>query len=449
MLCYLMNMGEAYIMKRQAIEKLYEWKNSAGRKPLIIRGARQVGKTWLMKEFGRLAFKNIVYINFDSNSDIAQLFAGNLDIPRLISGLEIFSRNKIVPQETLLIFDEVQEAPRALTSLKYFCEEAPEYAIVAAGSLLGVAMHQGTSFPVGKVNFLNLYPMSFTEFLNATGNEQLTELLQKGDWQLITGLKDRFIDLLRLYYYIGGMPEAVQCYLDEKDVFKVREVQKRILDAYEQDFSKHAPANVVARIRMVWQSIPSQLAKENRNFVYGSLRKGARAKDFELAIQWLKDCGLIDQVIRLVKPAIPLPAYADSGFKMFLLDVGLLGAMSGLDAQSLLKGNELFSEFKGALTEQYVAQQLRSESGLTPFYWSAERATAEVDFLFQQGMELYPLEVKAEENLKAKSLKVYFDKFQPRLAIRSSMSDYRREDWLLNLPLYGLSRLIQECQTSQ
>lgn len=436
-------------MKRQAIEKLYEWKNSAGRKPLIIRGARQVGKTWLMKEFGRLAFKNIVYINFDSNSDIAQLFAGNLDIPRLISGLEIFSRNKIVPQETLLIFDEVQEAPRALTSLKYFCEEAPEYAIVAAGSLLGVAMHLGTSFPVGKVNFLDLYPMSFTEFLNATGNEQLTELLQKGDWQLITGLKDRFIDLLRLYYYIGGMPEAVQCYLDEKDVFKVREVQKRILDAYEQDFSKHAPANVVARIRMVWQSIPSQLAKENRNFVYGSLRKGARAKDFELAIQWLKDCGLIDQVIRLAKPAIPLPAYADSGFKMFLLDVGLLGAMSGLDAQSLLKGNELFSEFKGALTEQYVAQQLRSESGLTPFYWSAERATAEVDFLFQQGMELYPLEVKAEENLKAKSLKVYFDKFQPRLAIRSSMSDYRREDWLLNLPLYGLSRLIQECQTLQ
>lgn len=436
-------------MKRQAIEKLYEWKNSAGRKPLIIRGARQVGKTWLMKEFGRLAFKNIVYINFDSNSDIAQLFAGNLDIPRLISGLEIFSRSKIVPQETLLIFDEVQEAPRALTSLKYFCEEAPEYAIVAAGSLLGVAMHQGTSFPVGKVNFLDLYPMSFTEFLNATGNEQLTELLQKGDWQLITGLKDRFIDLLRLYYYIGGMPEAVQCYLDEKDVFKVREVQKRILDAYEQDFSKHAPANVVARIRMVWQSIPSQLAKENRNFVYGSLRKGARAKDFELAIQWLKDCGLIDQVIRLAKPAIPLPAYADNGFKMFLLDVGLLGAMSGLDAQSLLKGNELFSEFKGALTEQYVAQQLRSESGLTPFYWSAERATAEVDFLFQQGMELYPLEVKAEENLKAKSLKVYFDKFQPRLVIRSSMSDYRREDWLLNLPLYGLSRLIQECQTSQ
>ena len=436
-------------MKRQAIEKLYEWKNSAGRKPLIIRGARQVGKTWLMKEFGRLAFKNIVYINFDSNSDIAQLFAGNLDIPRLISGLEIFSRNKIVPQETLLIFDEVQEAPRALTSLKYFCEEAPEYAIVAAGSLLGVAMHQGTSFPVGKVNFLDLYPMSFTEFLNATGNEQLTELLQKGDWQLITGLKDRFIDLLRLYYYIGGMPEAVQCYLDEKDVFKVREVQKRILDAYEQDFSKHAPANVVARIRMVWQSIPSQLARENRNFVYGSLRKGARAKDFELAIQWLKDCGLIGQVIRLVKSAIPLPAYADNGFKMFLLDVGLLGAMSGLDAQSLLKGNELFSEFKGALTEQYVAQQLRSESELTPFYWSAERATSEVDFLFQQGMELYPLEVKAEENLKAKSLKVYFDRFQPRLAIRSSMSDYRREDWLLNLPLYGLSRLIQECQTSQ
>ena len=433
-------------MNRQAIEQLCEWKNSNRRKPLIIRGARQVGKTWLMKEFGRQEFKNVVYVNFDSNQDIARLFSGDLDISRLLSGLEIFSKSKITPQNTLLIFDEVQEAPRALTSLKYFCEEAPEYAIVSAGSLLGVAMHQGTSFPVGKVDFLDLYPMSFTEFLNATGDEQLVELLQKSDWQLITALRDRFIEQLRLYYYIGGMPEAVQSYLDERDVFKVREIQKRILDAYEQDFSKHAPANVVARIRMVWQSIPSQLAKENRDFVYGSLRKGARAKDFELAIQWLKDCGLVDQVIRLSKPALPLPAYADNGFKMFLLDVGLLGAMSGLDAQTLLKGNELFSEFKGALTEQYVAQQLRSELGLSPFYWSAERATAEVDFLFQQGMNIYPLEVKAEENLKAKSLKVYFDKYQPKLAIRSSMSDYRQERWLLNLPLYAISRLVSECQ---
>lgn len=436
-------------MYRIAIEKLLKWKQSKRRKPLIIEGARQVGKTWLMKEFGRQSYADTVYINFDSNSRMAELFASDLDTDRLIMGLELYVGHKIDPNNSLLIFDEVQEVPRALASLKYFYENAPQYHIVCAGSLLGIALHQGTSFPVGKVDFLKLYPLSFKEFLMATGKEQFAALLDKQDFQMITSFKQTYIDALKHYFFVGGMPEAVQSFTENKDFNEVRDIQKRILAAYEQDFSKHAPANVVARIRMVWQSIPSQLARENRNFIYGSLRKGARAKDFELAIQWLKDCGLIDQVIRLAKPAIPLPAYADNGFKMFLLDVGLLGAMSGLDAQSLLKGNELFSEFKGALTEQYVAQQLRSESGLTPFYWSAERATAEVDFLFQQGMELYPLEVKAEENLKAKSLKVYFDKFQPRLAIRSSMSDYRREDWLLNLPLYGLSRLIQECQTLQ
>ncbi len=434
-------------MKRQALDKLLEWKDSPKRKPLIIRGARQVGKTWLMKEFGRIAFKNVVYVNFDSNNDITRLFDGDLDISRIITGLQIFSKSKITPQETLLIFDEIQEAPRALTSLKYFCEEAPEYAIVAAGSLLGVALHTGTSFPVGKVSFLDLYPLSFTEFLNASDHEQLAELLKNGDWQLITSLKDKFIELLRLYYYIGGMPAAVQTYLDEQDVYAVREVQQQILDAYEQDFSKHAPVTTVARIRMVWQSIPSQLAKENRRFVYGSLRKGARAKDFELAIQWLRDCGLVHQVIRLSKPAIPLPAYADEGFKMFLLDVGLLGAMSQLDAQTILRGNALFSEFKGALTEQYVSQQLIAESDLTPYYWSSERSTAEVDFVFQQGMTIYPLEVKAEENLKAKSLKVYAETFQPPLSIRTSMSDYRKESWMVNLPLYGISRLAAECQS--
>ena len=384
-------------MKRTAIAQLRAWKVSPNRKPLVIRGARQVGKTWLMKEFGKTEFKNFVYINFDSNPDMANLFEGSLQIPRLIAGLQIYSGQKITT-DTLLIFDEIQEVPRALSCLKYFCEDAPEYAVIAAGSLLGVAMHKGTSFPVGKVNFMDLYPLNFSEFLNATGNENLLDLLRSGDWQLITTFKNKYIELLRYYYFIGGMPEAVQTFIDENDLNAVRKVQQNILTAYEQDFSKHAPPETVPRIRMVWQSIPSQLAKENRRFVYGALRKGARAKDFELAIQWLKDCGLVQQVIRLSKPSLPLPAYADEGFKMFLSDVGLLGAMSGLDARTLLQGNAFFSEFKGALTEQYVAQELRSELNLTPCYWSAEQATAEVDFVFQYNSDIYPVEVKAEEN---------------------------------------------------
>ena len=432
-------------MKRFAISQLTAWKNSANRKPLVIRGARQVGKTWLMKEFGKTEFKNFVYINFDSNPDMANLFEGSLQISRLIAGLQIYSGQKITT-DTLLIFDEIQEVPRALSSLKYFCEEAPEYAVISAGSLLGVAMHKGTSFPVGKVDFMDLYPLSFTEFLNATGNENLVDLLKSGDWQLITSFKNKYIELLRYYYFIGGMPEAVQTFIDENDFNAVRKVQQNILTAYEQDFSKHVPHETVPRIRMVWQSIPSQLAKENRRFVYGALRKGARAKDFELAIQWLKDCGLISQVIRLSKPSLPLPAYADEGFKMFLSDVGLLGAMSGLDAGTLLHGNAFFNEFKGALTEQYVAQELRCSLGLTPCYWSAEHATAEVDFVFQYKSCIYPVEVKAEENLKAKSLKVYSDKYTPAISIRTSMSDYRNEDWLLNLPLYGISQILVECE---
>ena len=432
-------------MKRFAISQLTAWKNLANRKPLVIRGARQVGKTWLMKEFGKQAFKNFVYINFDSNPDMANLFEGSLQISRLIAGLQIYSGQKITT-DTLLIFDEIQEVPRALSSLKYFCEEAPEYAVISAGSLLGVAMHKGTSFPVGKVDFLDLFPLSFTEFLNATGNENLVDLLESGDWQLITSFKNKYIELLRYYYFIGGMPEAVQTFIDENDFNAVRKVQQNILTAYEQDFSKHAPVETVPRIRMVWQSIPSQLAKENRRFVYGALRKGARAKDFELAIQWLKDCGLISQVIRLSKPSLPLPAYADEGFKMFLSDVGLLGAMSGLDVGTLLHGNAFFNEFKGALTEQYVAQELRCSLGLTPCYWSAEHATAEVDFVFQYKSGIYPVEVKAEENLKAKSLKVYSDKYTPAISIRTSMSDYRNEEWLLNLPLYGISQILAECE---
>lgn len=429
-------------MRRALMEKLKEWKVSANRKPLIIRGARQVGKTWLMKEFGKSEFQETVYLNFDGNRELVRLFEDNLDVRRIVAGLEIFSGKRIEAEKTLLIFDEIQEAPRALTALKYLYEEMPEIPIISAGSLLGVALHQGTGFPVGKVAFLDLYPMSFTEFLNASGHGNLAELLEKQDWNLISVFRESFIEQLRLYYFIGGMPEAVETFLAEKLPQAVRVVQTHILEAYEQDFSKHAPPETVARIRMVWQQIPSQLAKENRRFVYGALRKGARAKDFELAIQWLRDCGLIYQVPRISKPALPLSAYPDEGFKMFLLDVGLLGAMSGLDPRILLEGSRLFSEFKGALTEQYVQQQLRSECGISPYYWSAEHASAEVDFIFQHGMNLIPLEVKAEENLKTKSLRSYCDKYAPPVAIRTSMSDYRKEPWLTNLPLYAVSRIV-------
>lgn len=433
-------------MKRYAMHELERWQNDPHRKPLIIRGARQVGKTWLMKEFGKLAFKSTAYINFDNNERMRLLFEGDFDIPRLISALQIECGCQIEQGNTLILFDEVQEVPRALTSLKYFCENAPEYAVVAAGSLLGVAMHHGSSFPVGKVAFLDLHPMSFTEFLDATGNKSLSELLKKQDWSLITPFKSKYIELLRNYYFIGGMPEAVQSFIEEHDYLKVREIQSRLLDAYEQDFSKHAPPETVPRIRMLWNSIPAQLAKENRKFIYGMLREGSRAKDFELALQWLIDCGLVYQVNRITKPAMPVDAYRDNAFKLFMLDVGLLAAKSGLDIKSLLDGSRIFTEFKGSLTEQYVQQQLRAESGINPFYWSAELGSAEIDFVFQSGMNIIPVEVKAEENLQAKSLKAYCAKFSPKVAIRASMSDYRKESWLTNLPLYAISQIEQECE---
>ena len=433
-------------MKRYAMHEPERWQNDPHRKPLIIRGARQVGKTWLMKEFGKLAFKSTAYINFDNNERMRLLFEGDFDIPRLIAALQIECGCQIERGNTLILFDEVQEVPRALASLKYFYENAPEYAIVAAGSLLGVAMHHGSSFPVGKVAFLDLHPMSFTEFLDATGNKSLSELLKKQDWTLITPFKSKYIDLLRNYYFIGGMPEAVQSFIEEHDYLKVSEIQSRLLDAYEQDFSKHAPPEIVPRIRMLWNSIPAQLAKENRKFIYGMLREGSRAKDFELALQWLIDCGLVYQVNRITKPAMPIDAYRDNAFKLFMLDVGLLAAKSGLDIKSLLDGSRIFTEFKGSLTEQYVQQQLRAESGINPLYWSAELGSAEIDFVFQSGMNIIPVEVKAEENLQAKSLKTYCARFSPKAAIRASMSDYRKESWLTNLPLYAISQIKQECE---
>lgn len=426
-------------MYRCAIEQLRTWKSKKRRKPLIIRGARQVGKTWLMREFGDSEYTSAVYINFDNNERMKTLFEGSLEVDRLIIGLELYAGRKIDPENTLLIFDEVQEVPRALTSLKYFNEDAPQYQIVCAGSLLGVALHQGTSFPVGKVEFLDLYPLSFFEFMMAMGKERYVELLRKSDFDMATAFKQDYIDLLKHYYYVGGMPEAVQTFADNRDFNEVREIQRRILEAYEQDFSKHAPNEAVPRIRMLWNSIPAQLAKENKKFIYGLIKEGARAKEYELAMLWLTDCGLVHKVHRVTTPSLPLKAYEDlKAFKLFLVDVGLLSCMVGLRQDVLLDGNELFKEFKGALTEQYVLQQLKTIKGLNVYYWTAERGTAEVDFVIDNGSDVIPVEVKAEVNLQAKSLKVYRDKFQPKLSIRTSMADYKKEDWLLNMPLWSV-----------
>lgn len=429
-------------MYRVAIEKLYKWKNSQRRKPLIIEGARQVGKTWIMKEFGRLAYKDTVYINFDSNSKMSELFSYDLDTNRLMMGIELYIGHKIDPENSLLIFDEVQEVPRALTSLKYFYENAPQYHIICAGSLLGIALHQGTSFPVGKVDFLKLYPLSFKEFLMANGKEQFASLLESQDFQMITSFKQTYIDALKQYYFVGGMPEAVQSFVENQDYNEVREIQKRILAAYEQDFSKHAPHEIVPRLRMVWNSIPSQLAKENKKFIYGLVREGARAKDYEIAIMWLSDCGLIHKISRVNSAGIPLKAYEDlRAFKLFLVDVGLLGCMVGLSSRTLLEGNALFVEFKGALTEQYVCQQLKTIDDMSIYYYTNDRGSCEIDFIVDTGVLIVPLEVKAEVNLRAKSLKTYQEKFKPKLSIRSSMTDYKQDDWLINLPLYAIEEI--------
>lgn len=429
-------------MYRIALEKLYKWKKSKRRKPLIIEGARQVGKTWLMKEFGSQAYTDTVYINFDSNARMAELFSSDLNTERLIMGIELYAGKKIVPEQTLLIFDEVQEVPRALSSLKYFYENAPQYHIICAGSLLGIALHEGTSFPVGKVDFLNLYPLSFREFLTATAGEQFAELLDKQDYQMIAAFRQTYIGALKQYYFVGGMPEAVQSFAEDKDFNEVREIQKRILTAYEQDFSKHAPIEIVPKIRMIWNSIPSQLAKENKKFIYGLIREGARAKEYEAAMLWLCDCGLVHKVSRVNSAGIPLKAYEDpKAFKLFVVDVGLLGCMTGLRQGTLLDGNGLFVEFKGALTEQYVCQQLKTLDDIGIYYYTNDRGSCEVDFIVDNGEQIVPVEVKAEVNLKAKSLKSYCERFSPETAVRTAMTDYRQEDWLINLPLYAIEEL--------
>lgn len=429
-------------MDRIELNKLEQWKKAKSRKPLLIKGARQVGKTWLMKEFGKKDYKDTIYINFETSKHLKDIFSSDFDIKRILTALQIETGIVAEEENTLIIFDEIQEAPEAITSLKYFYENSPGYHIVAAGSLLGVALHKHTSFPVGKIDFLNLYPLSFIEFLKALGQNSLVDLLLSKDWELIKSFKQKFILFLKQYYFVGGMPETVNSFALNNNFDEVRAIQKAILQAYEQDFSKHAPIDIVPRIRMVWNSLPAQLTKENRKFIYGLIKEGARAKDFELAISWLTDSGLIYRVNRISKPAIPLKAYTDfSAFKLFLVDVGLLAAMGNIDAKTLLAGNVIFEEFKGAITEQYVLQQFLNNEELEVCYWTAERSTAEIDFVVRNEGRIIPVEVKAEENLQAKSLKVYCDKYKPGIAVRTSMSDYRKESWLINLPLYAINQL--------
>ena len=430
------------VMKRNAIKELYEWKENNDRKPLVILGARQVGKTWLMKEFGKEAYKKCAYVNFEDNDDLRGMFEHDFDIQRIIANLQ-WATDVTIDEDTLIILDEIQEAPRGITALKYFQEKAPQYHVIAAGSLLGVAMHKNDSFPVGKVDFMNLYPLSFYEFLNAIGEKKMVDLLQAKDWTMLTMVRAKFEERLRQYYFVGGMPAAVLAFVNDGDLNKVRTIQKSIIEAYERDFSKHAPAIEVPRIRMVWHSIPSQLSKENRKFIYGMIKEGARAKDFELAIEWLKDAGLIYKVNRCKKAQLPLAAYEDfSAFKMFLSDIGLMGAMSNIPVQSLLNGNMLFSDFKGALTEQFVLQQMKTNQSLSIYYWSADNSRGEIDFLVQQEEKVIPIEVKAEENLQAKSLRMFVERNPGLKGCRFSMSPYREQDWLVNYPLYSVLTIL-------
>lgn len=425
------------------MEDLCSWKNKKSRKPLILQGARQVGKTWIMKEFGKRYYKNVAYINLDENEQMKKSFDVDFDVKRIIEDITIVSGEKIEPEETLIIIDEVQESPKAITALKYFCENASEYHIIVAGSFLGVAMHKGISYPVGKVNILTMYPLSYYEFLLACGEDDLAKYVNKAENNKNQVFREKYIRYLKLYYYVGGMPEAVSCYVDDKDINEVRNIQKEIVSLYEKDFSKHIDnKSELERTRMVWDSIPLQLAKENKKFFFGQIKKGARSAQYEVSIQWLIDCGLCYKVHMVSKPAMPLKSYKEpQAYKLFMIDVGLLGAMSDLDINSILGDDELFVEFKGALTEQYVLQQIISTTEMVPYYYSNTNSRNEIDFLMQIKSDIVPIEVKAEENLKSKSLKAYIDKYDPKYAIRFSMKDYIKQEVIINIPLWNISAI--------
>lgn len=425
-------------MKRDAIKYLYEWKSRANHKPMIVRGARQVGKTWLMRAFAEEAYDRYVYVNFEDNELIRNVFERDFDIERIILALQV-ATGEVIDKDTLLIFDEIQEAPKGLTALKYFYEKAPEYSILAAGSLLGISMHEAVSFPVGKVEFMDLYPLSFREFLNALGQSQLVTVLEKEDWELMSLFHNKLVEYLKIYYFVGGMPGVVMEYLDTKDFNRVRVVQQEILNAYDNDFSKHAPNKEVPRLRMVWRSVLAQLAKENKKFIYGMLKEGARAKEFEIALEWLQDAGLLYKVNRTKAGKMPLSAYEDfAAFKVFILDVGLLSVMGKLTSQIILDGDVIFEEFKGALTEQYVFQQMKTHKDIDIYYWSADNSSGEIDFIVQKEGVITPIEVKSSENLQSKSLSAFIKRHPELKGLRFSMSEYKDQEWMKNKPLYSI-----------
>ena len=433
-------------MYREIIKSLIKWKLNKNRKPLVFLGARQVGKTWLIREFGKTEYKQMVYINFEDSQELRETFLPDLNTKRLITNFELHSNLKITPEDTLIVLDEIQAAPRVITSLKYFCENAPEYQIIAAGSLLGVNIHPDESFPVGKVDFMQLYPMSFYEFLLAMGETGLARILDEKLWDALPSFSEKFKEFLKYYFYIGGMPEVVAHFSQHRDWNVARQLQNKILKAYERDFSKYAPKEILPRINMVWESIPAQLAKENKKFIYGVMKEGARAKDFELAIQWLADSGLLHKIYNVSKPALPLVAYKElSAFKLYLNDTGLLGAMAKLNARTLLKGDAIFTEFKCATTEQFVFQQLMLNEDLAIHYFSFDNSKYEIDFIIQnENDEIIPVEVKSGENLKARSFKLFCEKFQPQTAIRTSLLNYSKESWMINVPLYIIGAYFKQ-----
>ena len=425
-------------MKRKIYEQLLKWKGSNGRKPLILLGARQVGKTWIMQHFGQEEYAKVAYINCDDEPRMRQLFELDYNIDRILMTIQAITGTKVTPNDTLVVLDEIQETPRALHCLKYFCEKAPEYHIMVAGSLLGVTLGKGESFPVGKVDMLYMYPMDYEEFLYATGNERLLDILHSKDWSLTDMMMPKLTELLRQYYFVGGMPAVVSSFVENTDLRQVRTLQQNILDAYRRDISKHTTAVESVRIRQVLDSLPGQLAKENKKFVYGAVRKGSRAKDFELAIQWLLDAGIAYKVNRIKEPTLPLKFYEDfDAFKLFLLDCGLLACMADAPADQMLIGNNVFTEFKGAFTEQYVMQQLKA-IGLSPYYWSNAKTPAEIDFIVQNDTRIVPIEVKAEENVRARSLAQFIKDHQALKGLRISMKGYADQGWMENIPLVGI-----------
>ncbi len=430
-------------MYRNIIKQLEEWKNKKHRKPLILAGARQVGKTYILKEFGKSSFSNVAYINCDDNELAKDLFLQDYDMQRIILAIGVITRQSIIPGKTLIILDEIQELKRGLSALKYFCENAPQYHVAVAGSLLGITMHQGESFPVGKVDILHIYPMTFDEFLLAKGYSQMVDVLRSKDWQTIKLLRSQYIKFLREYYFVGGMPEAVNCFIETNDALQVREIQNNILFTYQKDISKHVPTSEANRINMVWHSMPSQLIKENKKFIYGVAKPGGRAKDFEVAIQWLMDAGLVYRSDRVTQAKMPLKYYVDiASFKLFMLDCGLLGALSETPAENLLMADNGMEEAKGAFTENYVMSQLVASHDTSVFYYSND-AKLELDFLIQYKTEIVPIEAKAEENLRSKSLFTFVNSHPNIHGLRFSMSDYREQDWMTNVPLYAVSTYFE------